>query len=129
MTETTLTHRNIRYRLIPGTCAKSAALSRLAGATRFVWNHFLVANQEAMTAYREGRGEKPSVSFFSLGRQFTTLRSETPWLQELPFAPIRYVLKYQADAFQRFFKHGGFPRFKGRRGDDSVTLPSNIRID
>ena len=74
MTETTLTqtlakarvtHRNskadfryaqIRYRLILGTCAKAAALSQLAGATRFegrilrIWNHFLAANREAMQA-------------------------------------------------------------------------------
>ena len=140
MTETTLTHRNIRYRLIPGTCAKAAALSRLAGATRFegrilrIWNHFLAANREAMQAYREGQGDKPkggfagSVSFYGLGKQFTALRRDTPWLQELSFAPVRYVLKRQ-EAFERSFDGGGYPRFKSRRGGDSVTLPDQVRID
>ena len=125
----TLTHRNTRYRLVPGTVAKARALSKLAGATRYVWNWALAANQEAMQAYKQGEGDKPSVSFFSLGKQFTELRRTTLWLQELPFAPVRYVLKRQADAWKVAFKHGGFPRFKGRWGDDSVTLPDNIRID
>ena len=39
-------------------------------------------------------------------------------------APVRYVLKYQADAWKAAFRGGGFPRFKNRRGDDSITLPS-----
>jgi len=138
MTEPTLAHRNskadfryaqIRYRLIPGTTTKAAALSRLAGACRYVWNHFLATNHDAMAAYKAGQGEKPSVTFFSLGKQFTELRSKTPWLQELPMASVRYVLKYQADAFKRAFKDGGFPRFKSRRGDDSVTIPEGVRID
>ena len=75
-----------------------------------------------------GKSDKPSTSFYSLARQFTELRREIPWLQELPFAPVRYVLKYQADAFKRFFEHGGHPRFKARGGGDSVTIPDNIRI-
>ena len=80
------------------------------------------------------KGEKPkdglfgSVSYFSLSNEFTKLRSETPWLQELPSKPVRYTLKYQADAWKRAFKHGGFPRFKARWGDDSVTLPQDVRI-
>ena len=46
----------------------------------------------------------------------------------MPFAPVRYALKYQADAWQQFFKgQGGRPRFK-RRGDDAVTIPDNVRI-
>ena len=71
---------------------------------------------------------KPSVSFFSLGKAFAQLRRETPWLQELPAAPVRYVLKHQSRAFQKFFKHGGYPRFKSRHGTDSVTIPDDIRI-
>ena len=71
----------------------------------------------------------PSPTFFTLGKAFTRVRELTPWLQELPFAPIRYTLKYQSDAWQGYFKgQRGRPRFKGRHGDDSVTLPDNIRI-
>ena len=114
---------------------------RFEGRILRIWNHFLAANREAMQAYREGQGDKPkggfagSVSFYGLGKQFTALRRDTPWLHpksplvELSFAPVRYVLKRQAEAFKRFFDGGGYPRFKSRRGGDSVTLPDQVRID
>ena len=63
-----------------------------------------------------------------MGVRFTALRRETPWLQRLPYAPVRYALKYQAEAWKRAFAGGGFPRFKARRGDDSFTLPQNVRV-
>ena len=71
----------------------------------------------------------PSPTFFTLSKAFTRLRELTPWLQELPFAPVRYTLKHQADAWQAYFRgQRSRPRFKGRRGNDSVTLPDTIRI-
>ena len=70
----------------------------------------------------------PSVSFQSMGVRFTVLRRETPWLQRLPYVPVRYALKYQAEAWTRAFTGGGFPRFKARRGDDSFTIPQNVRV-
>ena len=46
----------------------------------------------------------------------------------MPYAPVRYTLKYQADAWRRFFRgEGGQPRFK-KRGRDSVTIPQDVRI-
>ena len=42
--------------------------------------------------------------------------------------PVRYTLKHQADAWQRFFRgEAGRPRFK-RRGRASVTIPQDVRI-
>ena len=71
----------------------------------------------------------PSPSFFILGKAFTQLRRVTPWLREMPYAPVRYTLKHRADAWQRYFKgQGGRPRFK-KRGNDSVTLPQDVRIE
>ena len=47
----------------------------------------------------------------------------------MPYAPVRYTLKHQADAWQRYFKgQGGRPRFR-KRGNDSVTLPQDVRIE
>ena len=48
----------------------------------------------------------PSVSFQSMGVRFTALRRETPWLQRLPYVPVRYALKYQAEAWTRAFAGG-----------------------
>ena len=118
-------HRNIRYRLYPKTRAKAEMLNQCLGATRFVWNHFLAKNKAMMQAHRDDASNPlPSTSFFSLGKEFTQLRKQLEWLDRLPCAPIRYVLKYQADAWQQCLKSTrGFPKFKSKHyHDDSVTF-------
>ena len=84
--------------------------------------------EQLHVAARMCGGRAPSPTWFTLGKGFTQLRDATAWLQEMPFAPVRYVLKYQADAWKRFFEGvAGRPRFKSR-GADSVTIPDTIRI-
>ena len=120
-------NRSIRYRLYPQTQDKAKRLKQCLGATRFVWNYFLAKNKELMAAHRaDGSKPRPPTTFFALGKEFTQLRCNTDWLGELPFAPIRYVLKYQADAWQQCFSGGkGFPKFKSRwYSTDSVTFPA-----
>ena len=127
-------NRNITYRLIPGTKARAEKLSQYAGACRFVWNHFLAKNKWDYYAHRMGLRAKPSVSFESFGVAFTRFRDQTPWLEELPYAETRYALKRLADAYKKFFdmkkrgEKGGFPKFKGRQGDDSFTIPQAVKI-
>ena len=96
-------HRNVTYRLLPVTRTNAKQLERLGGACRFVWNHFLaerLATYQFNLCFEATYGIKPepsSTSFFTLGKEFTQLRKRLPWLQALPFAPVRYTLKYQAD--------------------------------
>ena len=121
--------RNISYRLLPCTVGKAKSLARLAGACRYVWNQMLDYQDNVHTACALHGCQTPSPTRFTLYVAFTRLRKATPWLQELPCAPVRHTLKYQADAWQAYFKRQrGRPKFKGRRGDDSVTLPDQVRI-
>ena len=131
--------RAITYRLHPGTRARHRKLVEIAGACRYVWNHFLACNRRDYAAYKLRKAmfdmglvvdkpSPPSLSFQSMGVRFTALRRQTLWLQRLPYAPVRYALKYQAEAWTRAFAGGGFPRFKARRGDDSFTIPQDVRV-
>ena len=131
--------RAVTYRLHPGTRARHRKLVRIAGACRYVWNHFLACNRRDYATFKLRKAlfdaglvvdkpSPPSVSFQSMGVRFTALRRETPWLQRLPYVPVRYALKYQAEAWTRAFAGGGFPRFKARRGDDSFTIPQSVRV-
>ena len=116
-------NRNVTYRLIPGSRSKARRLSALAGACRFVWNQCLAENRESMEAWKRGEGEKPPTSFFALGKRFTALRRDIPWLQEMAYAPVRYALKHQANAWRAYFAgRAKRPRFHARRRGDSVTL-------
>ena len=122
-------HRQIVYRLHPGSRDQARRLASVAGACRFVWNEMLDQQEQLYAIARMCGSKPPSPTFFTLGKAFTQLRKVTPWLQEMPFAPVRYALKHQADAWQRYFRgQSGRPRFK-RRGSDSVTLPQDVRIE
>ena len=122
-------YRQVVYRVAPGTESRARQLAAIAGACRFVWNELLDQQAQLHTMARMCGGRTPSPTWFTLGKAFTELRRATPWLGEMPAAPVRYVLKYQADAWKRFFEGAaGHPRFKSR-GRDSVTLPDNVRIE
>ncbi len=129
MSETS-TYRNIIYRLLPGSRANARRLAGQAGACRFVWNTILGQHNDAYEDAKANGEKPPSVSFFSLGREFTGLRNEIPWLCEYSFAITRYVLKYQADAWKAFFRgEAGHPRFKSRHGSTpSFTIPQAVTI-
>ena len=82
-------NRVIRYRLIPGTCDNAAYLSGVAGASRFAWNELLRQTTRKYAEWVEAgkpEGERPSVTFFSLGKVFTRLRNdlEFDWLKGYP---------------------------------------------
>ena len=53
-----------------------------------------------MSAFRGWWRSLPT-TFPSMGVQFTELRRETDWLRELPYAPVRFTLNYQAEAWKR----------------------------
>ena len=51
-----LAHRNITYRLIPGSRARASAVARTAGACRFTWNRFEFRRQlDYKAAWNGGR--------------------------------------------------------------------------
>ena len=123
--------RSSVYRLHPGTLRRAQLLCGIAGANRYVWNWALRQNRDAMKAYQEGQGEKPSFSFFSLGLEFTRLRNSEgyEWLKELPYAEVRYVLKRYADAMKQSVQgKRGFPNWKHKKDGDSFTIPQGVRI-
>jgi len=138
-------YRGVIYRLYPRSQRKHDMLSRLAGACRFVWNEAIAHNQQQLEIARllaqfpatADAVPAPSTTFFSMGKWFTSLRSgktrssrgrQETWLQELPFAIVRYSLKRQSEAWKKAFKGGGFPKYKSRLGNNSFTIPEKFRL-
>ena len=124
--EPEVTYRNVVYRLHPRSRRKHDRMMRTAGACRYVWNWALAENHRRHEETRLAEGlvpldwpeekaqamrqaMRPNPTFFSLGREFTRLRRETGWLQDLPYKPVRHTLKYQADAWKRYFNGRGGP--------------------
>ena len=124
--------RTVEFVVLPTAKAKARKMFQIAGACWYVWNHFREKNLADYQKSRDGKGERPSASYFSLGVEFTRLRHETDWLRELPANPIKHTLKYFADALKQAVQgKKGFPKPRSRRRTaPSFTLPSkeNFRI-
>ncbi len=104
------TYRTIRYHLHPQTQAKAHKLHELAGACRYVWNHFVGVLQDEYKAY--GRCDP---SWYSLLPRFTNLRKQVPWLQEYSSGLVRLSLKPIETTYRQFWNgQGGLPKFHGR---------------
>lgn len=124
--------RTVEFVVLPATRAKARKMFQIAGACRYVWNHFREKNLADCQAFKNGKGERPRTSYFSLGVEFTRLRHETDWLRELPANPVKHTLKYFADALKEAIAgKKGFPKPRSRkRTAPGFTLPSkeNFRI-
>ncbi len=104
------THRTIRYRLHPRTQAKARKLHGLAGACRFVWNHFVGVLRDEYKAYG-----KCDPRWYSLNTRFTHLRKQMPWLQGYSANIVRLSLKPIEITYKQFWKgEGGLPKFHGK---------------
>ena len=124
--------RTVEFVVLPAAKAKARKMFQMAGACRYVWNHFREKNLADYQAFKNGKGKRPHTSYFSLGVEFTKLRHETDWLQELPANPTKHTLKYFADALKEAMAgKKGFPKPRSRnRHAPGFTLPGkeNFRI-
>ena len=118
--------RTVEFVVLPTAKAKAKKMFQIAGACRYVWNHFREKNIADYQAFKNGKREQPQTSYFSLGLEFTKLRHETEWMQNLPANPIKYTLKYFADSLKEAIQgKKGFPKPRSRkRVVPSFTLPS-----
>ena len=104
------THRTIRYRLHPRTEAKARKLHELAGACRFVWNHFVAKLRDEYVFYG-----KADPRWYTLNKQFSNLRRAYPWLQDYSAHIVRLSLKPIETTYREFYKgRGGLPKFHGK---------------
>ncbi len=122
--------RTVEFVVLPASKAKAGKMFQIAGACRYVWNHFREKNLADYQAFRNGKAERPQTSYFSFGVEFTKLRRETDWMQELPANPIKHTLKYFADALREVMAgKKGFPKPKSRKKTaPSFTIPSSAGV-
>jgi putative transposase len=114
-----------RFRMKP-TWAQSQALTRLAGARRFVWNWALATRK----AYYAEHGK--TIPAATLSTELTALKDqpETAWLKEADSQALQQGLKDLDRAFRNFFeRRTKFPRFKSRKRDTPrFRIPQRVKV-
>ena len=113
--------KSFKYRLYPSKEQETLILKHLGG-TRFIYN---LALETKINAYSSN---KINLSRFDLQKQLIDLKNEATWLKEINSQSIQYAIKRLDEAYKKFFKGQGFPKFKKRNGQQSFHVPQNARI-
>lgn len=115
-----------KFRMRP-TKAQEAALYRMAGARRFVYNWTL----ERRRSYYAEHGI--AIPAKQLSSELTALKSEpeTLWLKEADSQLLQQALKDVHRAYLNFFeKRGRFPRFRSRKGGHfTFRVPQRVKVE
>jgi putative transposase len=116
-------YKAYKFRLYP-TNDQKASLDKSFGCCRWYWNYSLNLCQET---YKEtGKG----LSRFAIQRLLPGLKKENEWLKDAYSQCLQSVALNLSTAYKNFFeKRGGFPKFKSKRGRQSIQFPSNVKIE
>ncbi len=107
--------------------------AKMSAATHQRLNRFLylsrqlynAALDERINAYRKAG---VSISYYDQCASFTALRHDDPEIERYGVLPFRSVLYRLDRSFKRFFRQGGFPRFKGRHRGIRSFETSSFRL-
>src|SRR5262249_4084360 len=115
-----------RFRVDPA-AEQEVALSRYAGARRFIFNWALARRKE--TYDQTGK----SISWSELSAELTGLKSKPgfEWLKEIDSQLLQQAVADCKRAFDNFFqKRAGFPKFKKKHSaHQSFRIPQRVKLE
>lgn len=112
-----------KYRIYPSKAQKQD-LAKFFGSCRFVYNLGL---ETKIRAYTDA---KKNLSCFELIKQMKELKdTEAKWLSDCPSQTLQMTLRNLDNAYTKFFKGFGFPKFKHKHSKQSIQFPQHISIN
>ena len=113
-----------KYRLYPNR-TQQEKLAVQFGQARFVYNYFLAERQKHYRENGKGIGYNATAALLKALKQ----TPEYEWLKEGDSQVLQQSLMNLQAAYERFFKkQGGYPRFKSRKGKQSIRYPQRVRF-
>ena len=109
-----------RYRIYP-TPVQIAQIEQTFGVCRLVYNLGLAIKIHAWKQHQK------NLSAYDLMKQLPDFKTGFPWVGEVDSQSLLQSLLNMESAYKKFFKGGGFPKFKSRRGRQSFSAPCNKR--
>ncbi len=111
-----------KYRIYP-TNSQKELIYKHCGSVRFLYN---LALETKTTAYL---GNKVNLSRYDLQKQLVELKKELPWLKEINSQSLQGALISLDEAYNKFFKGAGFPKFKKKSNAGSFVIPQNVIVE
>lgn len=112
-----------KYRVFP-TEEQQQQLACFFGSCRFVYNLGLETKIQAWVS------AKKNYTCIDLANQMKELKdTEATWLSDCPSQTLQMSLRNLDNAYTKFFKGGGFPKFKNKYSKQSIQYPQGTKID
>lgn len=112
-----------KYRILP-TEEQKLQLGKFFGSARFIYNLGLETKITAWTSARK------NLTCIDLANQMKELKdTEAQWLHECPSQSLQMALRNLDNAYTKFFKGGGFPKFKSKHNRQSIQFPQGVKVD
>ena len=116
-------YKAYKFRIYP-TNEQQIALAKAFGCCRWFGNYSLNLCPE--TYLTTGKG----LSRGAIQGLLPSLKKEYSWLTDAYSQCLQYVALNLSTAYKNFFeKRTGFPRFKSKHGKQSISYPSNVKLD
>ena len=113
------TYKAYKLRIYP-TDFQRELLEKTFGCTRYIYNNFLA---ERKNKYEES---KTRISVYEQLKELTDSKKEKEWLREIDSCALQACVYNLDDAFQKFFKGNGYPRFRVKGVHESFRTNNTL---
>ena len=113
------TYKAYKLKIYP-TDSQRKLIEKTFGSTRYIYNNFLA---ERKSKYEES---KTKISVYEQLKELTDLKKEKEWLREIDSCALQACVYNLDDAFQKFFKGNGYPRFRAKGVHESFKTNNTL---
>ena len=113
------TYKAYKLKIYP-TDTQRELIEKTFGSTRYIYNNFLA---ERKSKYEEN---KTKISVYEQLKELINLKREKEWLREIDSCALQACVYNLDDAFQKFFKGNGYPRFRAKGVHESFRTNNTL---
>ena len=113
------TYKAYKLRIYP-TDSQRELIEKTFGCTRYIYNNFLA---ERKNKYEES---KIKINVYEQLKELTDLKREKEWLREIDSCALQACVYNLDDAFQKFFKGNGYPKFSAKGVHESFRTNNTL---
>ena len=110
-------NKSFKVRIYP-TKEQQILLEKTFGASRFVYNHFLKLKQYLYQEFNI------KITYNHTSKMLTELKRQKQWFKFLDSCALQNALKDLDNAYKKFYKGSGYPKFKRKDGKNSYRTSS-----
>lgn len=115
-------NKSFKIRIYPNK-EQQILIDKTFGSARFVYNFMLNLKQKLYKNFNI------NLSYNNMSKVLTKLKKYKLWLYEVDAVALQQGLKDLDNAYQKFFKGSGYPKFKSKRDKNSYRTNKKIKID